>query len=127
MESNIFEKATKLKLRFSYKGQVSTEDLWDLKVGDLDSIYRQLNHELKEANEVTLLKKPTLANELLTLKVELVKRIVEVKLAEDLERKTKAEKQQQKKRILDVLAEKQDEGLKGKSEEELQKLLQTLE
>lgn len=36
--TNIFEKATKEKYRFPFKGQVSVEDLWDLKLQDLDSI-----------------------------------------------------------------------------------------
>lgn len=123
---NAFEQATKAKLRFSYKGQICTEDLWDLKLQDLDAIYRQCNGELKTANEDSLLQKPTAASESLALKVEIVKRVVEIKLQEESERKSKSEKQAQKTRILEILAEKQADGLKGKSEEELRKMLETL-
>lgn len=122
----IFEQATKSKIRFAHKGQLSVEDLWDLRVEDLDNIYRQLNGELKAANEDSLLQKPTVESEVLSLKVEIVKRVVGVKLAEADERKAKAEKLAQKRRIMEILAEKQDEGLKGKSEADLRKMLEEL-
>ena len=123
---NIFEQATKAKLRFSLKGQLSTEDLWDLRVEDLDSVYRALNSELKAANEDSLLQKPTAASAVLSLKVEIVKRIVTVKLEEQAARQAQVDKAAQKNRILEILAEKQDQGLKGKSEDELKKMLQDL-
>lgn len=126
MSLNAFEQASKSKLRFTYKGSLSVEDLWDLKVQDLDAIYRQCNGELKAANEDSLLQKPTAASETLALKVEIVKRVVTVKLEEENERKGKAERQAQKARIIEILAEKQNEGLKGKSEEELRKMLDNL-
>ncbi len=123
---NLFEQATKSKVRFSFKGQLSVEDLWDLRLQDLDEIYRQLNGELKAANEDSLLQKPTAASETLSMKVDIVKHIVSVKLQEAEDRKSRAEKQAQKKRIMEILAEKQDEGLKTKSEEELRKMLDNL-
>ena len=56
----------------------------------------------------------------------LVRHIVSVKLEEAEERKRQAERKEQKQRILAVIAEKQDEALKGSSIAELQKMLEDL-
>ena len=47
--TNIFEAATRYKYRFPFKGMISVEDLWDLKLQDLDSVFKLLN---KEKNRV---------------------------------------------------------------------------
>ena len=49
--TNVFERAAMNKYRFPYKGQISVEDLWDLSLPGLDSVFKQLN-KLKKANEV---------------------------------------------------------------------------
>lgn len=52
---NLFEIAVREKYRFPYKGMISTEDLWDLSVTSLDSIFKTLNKERKNADEESLL------------------------------------------------------------------------
>ena len=52
---NIFERATRMSLRFNFKGLISVEDLWDLSLQDLDSIYKILNSKLKQSSEESLL------------------------------------------------------------------------
>ena len=41
----IFEMATRTKMRFPFKGMVSTEDLWELSVKDLDAVFKVLNSQ----------------------------------------------------------------------------------
>ena len=55
MENNIFEYAVRNKLRFPYKGTISTEDLWDLPVTELDKIFKVLNKKNKTNEEESLL------------------------------------------------------------------------
>ena len=43
--SNMFEKAVKGKYRFPYKGQIAVEDLYDLPLGSLDTVFKTLNAE----------------------------------------------------------------------------------
>ena len=53
--TNIFEEATRYKYRFPFKGMISVEDLWDLKLQDLDSVFKLLNKEKKQSDEESLL------------------------------------------------------------------------
>ena len=124
---NMFENAVRSKFRFSYKGLVSVEDLWDLNLEDLDSVFKQLNSKVKQANEESLLNKKSAEDEVLESKIEIVKYIVGVKLAEDEARKLAKSKREQKQKILSIMAEKQDAALQGKSLEDLQKMLDDLD
>lgn len=121
----MFEKATRMKLRFEYRGLISVEDLWDLSLTQLDTIYKKLSAEIKNRVEDSLLEEEKPDDEA-TLKVEIVKHIFGVKKSEQNARKAEVARRQQKARIMEILAEKQDEGLKGKSEEELLKMLEEL-
>ena len=68
--ANIFEYATKNKLRFEYKGSISTEDLWTLSVTELDKIYKILNKKKKvEAEEESLLSTKTKEDEELEVQI----------------------------------------------------------
>lgn len=51
----LFEIAIRNKYRFPFKGWISTEDLWDLSVQNLDSIFKTLNKEFKTTGEESLL------------------------------------------------------------------------
>lgn len=63
MEKNLFELATRCKYRFPYRGQITIEDLWDLRLADLDSVFKTLNAEVKKASEESLLKLKTKEDE----------------------------------------------------------------
>ena len=126
-EKNIFEMATRGKYRFPYKGQISVEDLWDLGLIALDSIFKTLNSQSKAAKEESLLEVKSAEDEILTAQIEIVKYIVSVK-QEEANAKLKAkERKEQKQKIMSIMASKQEEALAGKSIEELQKMLDELD
>ena len=122
----MFEKAVRMKLRFPYKGTCTTEDLWDLAPTVLDGVYKKLRKEQKEQEEDSLLAKASVGRTKLNLQVDLVKHIVQTKIAETDARKLLVAKKEQKGRILEIIAEKQDDAYKGKSIDELNKLVESL-
>lgn len=127
MEKNIFEVAAREKYRFPFNGSISVEDLYDLTVRQLDSIYKTLNVEVKKADEDSLLEVKTPIAEELDNKINIIKYVVSYKLAA-VEKAQKAEEIAQKKqRIMELISDKQDEELKSKSTEELEELLKSLD
>jgi len=122
----MFEKAARMKLRFDFKGLCSVEDLWDLSVQNLDSIYKKLNSELKQKKEESLLEQKNKEDETLELKIKIIKYIVETKLAEKKEAMEYKERIEKKKKIMSIIAEKQDEKLKNLPLDELEKTLAEL-
>lgn len=125
--NNLFEMATRSKLRFPFKGQVSVEDLWDLPVQSLDTVFKALNSKAKQVKEESLLSTRTKEDKILDAQIEIVKYIVKVKLEEEsakLESKARSDKRQ---KILSVLSTKQDQELQNKSPEELKEMLRGLE
>ncbi len=125
MVEEMFKEAVRNKYRFEYRGLISTEDLWDLDVEDLDSIYRDLNSELKDRTEDSLLE-PVRGNEELENKIEIVKDVVKTKLFERELKLKETERAEKKQRVLEILKDKQDESLKNKSEDELRAILDEL-
>lgn len=122
----MFEKAARLKLRFSYKGQISVEDLWDLGVEELDAIYKSLNSRYKAAKEDSLLATKSSADEATELGIAIVKHVVEVKLAEALEKKNLKAKLAEKQKLMGILAVKEDAALQNLSAEELRAKIDAL-
>ena len=123
----MFERATKLKLRFNFKGQCTTEDLWDLKENDLDLIYRDLKEDEKAVCGNGLIMRSNKAADTLKLKQDIVKHIFDAKRAEAEARKNAAENRIRRDRLKTVLAQKQDEKLLGMSEADLQKEIEALD
>ena len=118
--TNIFEAATKEKYRFPFKGMISVEDLWDLKLQDLDSVFKSLNKQKKQNDEESLLQVKTAEDQELDNKIQIVKHIVKFK-QEEIEERLQAKEYNQK--LLELIERKQNEELAGKSIEELQAML----
>ena len=123
MSTNMFEIAARNKFRFPFKGMISTEDLWDLSVENLDIVFKTLNSEMKKTKEESLLSTKSRADEVLELKIEIVKHIVTVKQEEKEAREKKFLDRERNQKIMSIIAAKQDEQLHNMSVEELQKLL----
>ena len=124
--TNIFEAASKNKYRYPYKGMITTEDLWDLTQAQLDVIYKALNKGVSEAQVSSLMCKVTEVDAELLNKIEIVKYIFNAKEAEAEARKNDAAKHAKKQRILDILAQKQEDALQSMSEDDLKKMLDEL-
>ena len=127
MSKNMFEVATRTKMRFPFKGMISVEDLWDLSVQSLDKVFKTLNSQRKEAQEESLLNTKSSEDERLDTQIEIVKYIVNVKLEEQAARVKDAENKEKKQKIMALMAKKDDEAMENMSKEELQKLLDELE
>lgn len=123
----VFITATRSKFRFPFKGTVSTEDLWDLNVRDLDTIYRALNAQAKQASEESLLSVKSQKDSILEAKIELIKYVVSTKLAEAEVARLRIEQREKKARIAEILADKREEELREKTVEELVAMLQSME
>ena len=127
MESqNIFELASRMKIRFAYRGMITVEDLWDLSVQELDRIFQKLNKALKESKEESLLSPQAKEDSELAIAVAIVRHIVEVKLAEAAIALAVVERKAKKQKILEILADKQDDSLRNMSQEDLTKMLEDL-
>lgn len=123
---NIFEYAAKNKLRFPFRGSITTEDLYDLSPANLDSIYKTLSREAKKNEEESLLADKSANDVQLGVKIDIIKYIVAEKLAATERMKKAAATKLQADKIRAVLAKKQDAALENMSQEELQKMLEDL-
>lgn len=122
----MFEFAVRNKLRFPFRGMISVEDLWDLSVTNLDKIFKELNSQVKQSKEESLLDTKTKEDEVLEIQIEIIKHIVSVKQEEMAAREKEIEKRAQKQKIMSIIAEKKDEALHNSSVEELTKMLEEL-
>ena len=124
--NNIFEYAVRNKVRFPFKGLISVEDLWDLSVTNLDSIYKTLNKQVKQSEEESLLSTKTSVDTELEVQIAIVKHIVSVKLAEKEAAEKASAKKAQKQKIMSIIATKENEALQNSSIDDLKKMLDEL-
>lgn len=126
-EVNLFEVATRENYLFPFKGMINVIDLWDLSLTNLDSVFKTLNAEVKKSEEESLLNTKTKEDEDLTNKIEIIKYIVNKKLAEKEARENENKNKEKRQRILEIKAKRQDEALENMSDEDLDKMLAELD
>ena len=102
------------------------EDLWNLRVEDLDSIYKVLNATAKTQQEESLLDTRSQEDEILDLMIGIVKHIVRVKLQEQEEHENEIERRARKQKLLVILETKQDAELLDLSPDELKEMISDL-
>jgi hypothetical protein len=129
----MFEKASRAKLRFaSPKGDLTAEDLWDLPLtsntgkANLDDIARSLHRELKDSDEVSFVTPASGASETTQLAFDIVKHVIEVRIAERDAAALKTERAAKKQQILEIISKKETEGLMGASLDELREMANSL-
>jgi hypothetical protein len=129
---NVFEKASKLKIRFSsVKGLISTEDLWNVPLKhssgfSLNEIAKNLNKVLKESEEEDFVEEKSEADSNIALGLDIAKHIIKVKLEEKSNCELALSKKLKRQKILSILADKKDGALKESSIEDLEKMLEEL-
>ena len=123
----MYKYAAKQSLRYdTARGTLNTEDLFGLSLADLDVLAKSLNRQIKEADEESFIK-PVTANTMpLKVSFEIVKDVIATKIADQEAAEKRIETRKKKQRIMELIAQKQDEALSDKSEEDLKKMLDEL-
>lgn len=131
--SDLFEKAVRAKLRYDTDiGALTTEQLWDLPLTsrsrpDLDKVARAVFIELKGLEEASFVEsKPNPMKVELELKLDVVKRVIEARLAEKAAAEKAAERAERKRRLLSALAAKEDQELQGMSKADIEAAISAL-
>ena len=131
----LFIAAARGKFRFAANAtggsQLSVEDLWDLPLTgrgpNLDDIARTLHHALKEADgDISFVKPAVKTTATIQAKFDIVKYVLDVKMAERDARAVAEAKAAMKQKLLSKLSEKQDKDLDSKSAEEIQAMIDQL-
>lgn len=129
----MFKEASQLKLRFSTSvGNLSTEDLWDLPLtsrngASLDNLAKELNREIKNAEEESFVVKKSSSNKVLDLKFSIVKDVIKDKMDAAEKARTRAEIKAKKDKIMEAIAKKEDESLDNAGLDELRSMLAEME
>jgi len=128
----MFEKASRLKLRFeTNKGSISVEELWEMplkgKSGfSLDDVAKSLNKRIQDTQQESFVDQKNEGNKILELMFEIVKHIIKVKLSEQRDRELEHLKKSKIQELDLLIEEKQKEGLREKSIEELEEIKRNL-
>jgi hypothetical protein len=103
------------------------EDLWDLSLVMLDAVAVVLAKKLKDADAtVSFLNPAVSANDALQLKFDIAKHILDVRVAERNDAKTAKDRAEKKQKLMEIVANKQDAELEGKTVEELTAMINAL-
>lgn len=121
----MYKEALQKKLRFkTNKGMITTEDLFDLSLQNLNTLAIMLDKKISEAPKKSFIEELPAEENDDELRFSIVKDVINIKLKARKDNIDKAQADAQKKRILGILAKRNDEELEKKSTEELRAMLQ---
>ena len=129
---DIFAQATRKKMRFpSGAGFCTVEDLWDLPLlkdngACLNQTAKNISGALRASQEENFVDRKATGNKTLETQLNVVKAIIEVKIADQNAAEDRAARKVLKEQIMTAIEEKKDTALKGKSLTSLQKMLDEL-
>ena len=129
----MFFAITRMKARFeSPQGQLTVEDLWDIPLtssknkANLDDIARGLSRHVRESETESFVTKPPKTNEAAILKLEAIKHIISVRLAEQEAAALIRANKEKKYQIMEIIAQKENEHLASQSIDDLRKMVESL-
>ncbi len=116
----MFEKAARLKMRIpSLRGPLSSEDLWDLPLRELNTMAKALNKELKAQEEEDFLETENKDAGKVKLAFDLVLHVLKTKQADNKAEAEAVVRKETKQKILAILEKKRDGALEDKTEKQL--------
>lgn len=130
---NLFEKAARYQWRFnSSHGALTVEQLWQLPLSgelSLDAIAVELYGQAATDTRISFVNDVSkdAAAELAGNKLELVKRVIEVKLQEQEARVASVERAEKRKKLIALLADKEDQALQKMTEKQILRALEDLD
>lgn len=111
-----YKSASKAKLRFqTSRGVLSVEQLWDLSLEDLDSLAVSLEAAHKESGKKSFLNKTSVKDKMAKLAFDVALDILNSKVEDNEAALEAIETKQFNEKILNLIAEKQDDNLRGLS------------
>jgi hypothetical protein len=117
MDLSIFEKATRQHLRFdSTRGALSVEQLWSLPLTELDEIAQSIFPLVKKEDTLLPSHNP---DPKAALQIQVLRRIAEVKIAEQQAEEQRLEKEAKRQKLLNLRERKEEESLSSLSLEEI--------
>lgn len=124
--ANIFEQATRQKLRFDTPiGKLSVEDLWDLPLTargtkpSLDSLAIDLDEQLEKGKNKSFVSGAK-KDPVVQLRFDIVKSIIDTRVAENKAKTEQKQRETEIAKISDTLAKKKDAALEDLSVEALE-------
>jgi hypothetical protein len=127
---NLFEYATRNKLRWdSAKGELSVEELWGLPldgkdgIRSLNAIGKAVNAQLKATAEEDFVNPANKGTEELTVKLEIVKHIINVRQTENTAKAKREEDRKMLAKLMEIRENKATEKLHAMSVEDLDSMI----
>lgn len=121
---DIFKQAAQEKLRFATsRGSLTAEQLFDLSISELDALAVSLETSHEQSSKKSFVRKTSGKDKTSKLRFDVALDVLNTKVAEEKELSERKKRRDKRAQILNLIAEKQDEGLKNKSLKQLQALL----
>lgn len=119
-----FKLASQQKLRFqTNRGVLTVEQLWDLPLQELDTLAVSLQQAHEQSAPKSFLNKKTTKDKVVKLRFDVALDVLNTKAEEAQAESEALEVKEHNKKIIELIAEKQDESLKGKSIKQLEAML----
>lgn len=128
MSDQLFIQALRSKLRFTTgRGELSTEDLFELSLASLDALARGIHNRVNEGS-VSFISSPAKTKEVKAdeLRLEIAKQVIQIKQEDAEESRKRAERRQHRTLLKDLLAKQEQAAMAGMSAEDLRTQLAAL-